>query len=155
MNVQLIQPDSIDASSPNNTRGTAVDLGTGDKSLQNLNIHDRSADVDYFKWTATTNGKLTVDANFRHADGDLVLAVEDANGVELTTSDDKVDNERVTLNVYAGSDYFIKVTAVRPEPGGAAELQPAGGLWCAANDFQYSGRTWSDWRHHARQLHGG
>ncbi len=118
LKVQLIQPDAIDAVTPNNTRSNAKDLGTGDTSLQNLNIHNQT-DVDYFKWTSAVDGKLTVDASFLHADGDLVLTVEDANGAQLTSSDNKVNNERVSLNVQAGTTYFIKV-----EPYQQQEEQP-------------------------------
>ena len=108
LKVQLIQPDSIDASTPNNTLGTAYNLGPGDATLSNLNIHNPS-DVDYFAWTATIDGRLDVAANFLHDDGDLVLSVLTPAGVELTSADTKTDNESVTLNVYAGETYVFQV----------------------------------------------
>ncbi len=108
LKVQLIRPDSIDATTPNNTLGTAYNLGTSDATLSNLNIHNPS-DVDYFAWTATIDGRLDVTADFRHDDGDLVLSVLTPAGAELTSADTKTDNESVTLNVYAGETYVFKV----------------------------------------------
>ena len=104
----FIQPDAIDASALNNSLSTATNLGTGNKSLSNLNIHN-SSDVDYFRWTATISGQLKVDATFLHAEGNLNVSVMDLSGTELTSSSSQTNNEQALLNVTAGSSYIVKV----------------------------------------------
>ncbi len=111
----FIRPDTFE---PNNSRFSASNLGTGEKSISGLNIHN-PGDRDYYSWTATEDGVVTVSAAFSHFDGDLSLRVLTASGSELTSSETKTDNEATSLNVVAGTTYIIEVF----ESGG--QEQPA------------------------------
>ncbi len=106
LKLTFITPDAREA---NNTAGTANVIGSGDVTINNLNIHD-ATDVDFFRWTAPTSGKVTVDANFSAFDGDLAIELFDSTGTtSLTSANGNTGNERMTYNVTAGTQYLIRV----------------------------------------------
>ncbi len=106
----FIQPDAFDnGGASNDSIASARDLGIGDKSISNLNIH-QPGDADYFRWTATFDGILTATASFLHFEGDIGLRILSSSGLELTSSQTMTDNEQASLNVVAGASYIIEVT---------------------------------------------
>ena len=102
-------PDiTSDASEPNNTFDTAVDIGSGDRQLDELSINTAS-DQDFFKWTAIENGTLTIDLDFTHATGNLDLELRDAANRVVAASRSLTDGEHIAQNVLAGEKYVIQV----------------------------------------------
>lgn len=101
----------------NDTRDTATDLGF----LSGLRTYDSPAispagDQDWYKVVAPFNGTLTTRIEFQHSAGDLNLIIRNPSNVILGQGNSTTDNETVTINVTAGSTYFIQVLGV-----GAAE----------------------------------
>ncbi len=108
LKLQLIEPDANDAIAPNNTIPAATNLGSGELTIEDMNIHN-ATDVDVYRWTAPRNGKLTVDANFLNSEGDLALQLLDINGFVLTSANGNTNNEKMVYNVTSGVPYFIRV----------------------------------------------
>ena len=102
---QLILADALE---PNNTFALPADLGSGDQTREDLTIH-QSGNDDWFKWTPSANGMLTVETLFRHEYGDVNLQLYDAaqNVIAESTSTD--DDEQFTAAVVAGQKYVIRV----------------------------------------------
>ena len=107
--LQIDGPDlAPDRFEPNDSFATATDLGTGDRTETGLTIHNAGG-VDFYRWTASADGTLTVDALFTHADGDLGLLLYDDNQNILTGSLSTSDNEHMSYSVTAGQSYYIWV----------------------------------------------
>ena len=110
---------AADIFEPNESMEQAFDLGASSQTHDQLTIH-LPGNHDWYRWTAPTQGRLSVEVTFRHADGDIDL---DLFGQEkkppLQHSYSMTDNERVTLPVEAGSSYFIHVFGFFGVLGGA------------------------------------
>jgi len=96
-----------DTFEPNNSFGAAADLGTGDFLHEGLEISP-AGDEDFFKWEASGDGTLIVDALFLDSQGDLDLRVYDSMFNELGASVSQTDNEQVVVEVTNGESYFIR-----------------------------------------------
>jgi hypothetical protein len=93
---------------PNDTFDNATSRPTGDQSLENLSIDD-SSDEDFFVWTASAAGTLTVDVQFLHFLGDLTLVLLDQSGHELARSETSNDGEHLAWPVSAGQTVGVRV----------------------------------------------
>ena len=114
-------PDRFDLRSRNDTIASATNLGTGDQRQEKLNITtcgpgtEFCSENDFFRWTATAPGTLTVDALFavrRPGLDNLDLELLNSRGVRLDISQTDSANERVTTRVTAGQTVFIRVFGV-------------------------------------------
>jgi hypothetical protein len=98
-----------DAFEPNDIFEEAVDLGGGDQQITGLNIHEANND-DWYKWTASDDGTVTIGIQFVHALGNLDLELYDASENRLTFSASTTDNEQIVLpRAVAGQMLFIRV----------------------------------------------
>jgi subtilisin family serine protease/subtilisin-like proprotein convertase family protein/methionine-rich copper-binding protein CopC len=94
---------------PNDSFSRATDLGSlVSRTVADLSIHF-SENEDYYRFTPAIGGKLTADFLFRHAEGDIDVALFDANEVRVASSDSADDNERIEFNVVAGRTYYFHV----------------------------------------------
>jgi subtilisin family serine protease/subtilisin-like proprotein convertase family protein len=94
---------------PNDGFSQATNLGALlSRTEADLSIHF-SENEDFFRFTPAVGGKFTADLLFRHADGDIDVALFDANEARLTFSDSADDNERIEFNVVAGRTYYLHV----------------------------------------------
>ena len=110
---------------PNNARAQAAALPLG--VTQGLACNDD----DWFRVTLPAAGSLTVSITFRHADGDLDLAVTNAAGAAVGESTSATDGERVHKTGLAAGDYFVRVHGYRGARAPyAIEVQttPSGGV---------------------------
>ena len=111
-----------DAFEPNDSMFGAADLGTGDREIKDLNIH-QAGNEDYFQWTSPLGGDVVIDVSFIHAFGDLDLEVLDASGGQVALESTLTNNETVKLNSTAGDVFFYScfrcerrtTSIVRPE----------------------------------------
>ncbi len=97
-----------DSYEPNDSLEFASNLGTGDKTINNLTVH--RGNTDWFKWIAPATGSVTVDLSFTHSLGDVdaVLYEQDqAHPIAYGTS--STDNEHMVAAVVAGRNYYLKV----------------------------------------------
>lgn len=100
------QPDHLE---PNNSMATARNLGTlGDRTERGLSIH-QPGDEDYYRFTAAASGMLDLEIDFEHSLGDLDLALLNAAGTVLESSETSTDHEHAHVSVVAGQTYFIHV----------------------------------------------
>ena len=99
---------AADAFEPNESRGTATDLGSSDQLLEDLTI-EPTGDDDWFKFTAGRNGGLRVQILFEHALGDLDMEIFDSGGIRLVNADSATDNEEALVEVNTNGEYFIHV----------------------------------------------
>lgn len=99
-----INPDFAEV---NNSLSAAYNLGTlrGETVTPNLNIHT-SGDGDWFQFTTSLAGEVTVQLDFEHDLGDVDLELYAANGDRLGGSYSIGDSESITQNLAAGQ-YFI------------------------------------------------
>ena len=97
---------------PNDSFATPIDLGTGDQTHEELSIHEANND-DWYKWTASADGSLSVELLFQQSQGDLDLTLYDAQENELVASFTTTDNEQLTFDVVADQNYFIQVVGFR------------------------------------------
>jgi hypothetical protein len=110
---------AADRLEPNDEFSQAIDLGAlGSRSEADLSIHLPNND-DYFRFTAQMTGALTADVLFNHAEGDLDLALYDANQTLLASSTSTSGSERVLWAVTAGQSYYVRVN------GKGGELNPS------------------------------
>lgn len=94
---------------PNDTIGNATPLG----SDQVVFVEDLAVsidDVDFFKYTAHSTGKLVVATLFDSMSGDLDLQVLDRNGNVLANSATTPDGRSLTIPVVAQQTYFVRVS---------------------------------------------
>ncbi|MCA9264190.1 MAG: hypothetical protein KDA60_10100 [Planctomycetales bacterium] len=104
-------PDSFE---DNDTLTTAYDLGQGDQTHTGLTIEpipggEFESDDDWFRWTASSFGGLTVDLKFAHTLGNLDLELYNSSGSLMQFSRSTTDNESVTSSVVPGNQYYIRV----------------------------------------------
>lgn len=102
-------PDTLE---PNNTLANATVLGSMPQiTLNDLTIHDED-DVDFFKVTAHSTGKLLVNAYFQHNLGDIDIRLLDSNGNIIASSLSVSDNEQLIVPVVSQAVYFVQVSGV-------------------------------------------
>ena len=65
--------------------------------------------VDWYSWTAPTDGQLSVSIFFTNALMDIDLGLVRSNGSVLASSATSNDGESINLGVTVGSTYFINV----------------------------------------------
>ena len=94
---------------PNDSFAQAVDLGTGSQTHTDPAIQI-AGDQDWFKWTATTDGSVRVDVLFSQQQSDLALRLFDDSQVELASSDTITDNERASVEISPGEEFFVSVS---------------------------------------------
>ncbi len=87
-----------DAFEPNDASSAAAAVTVG----QTVEGAMAQGDVDWFQVNIPSDGTLTVDLSFRHAEGDLDLALEGGTGAGLGTSTGSGDAEKVVAAVTAG-----------------------------------------------------
>lgn len=63
---------------------------------------------DFFTFTLTETGTVSLDIFFAHADGNLALQLRNDNQGVITTSDSFTDDENITRELEAGT-YFVRV----------------------------------------------
>lgn len=91
-----------------------------DGSAAASGVIERSGDVDMFRFTARTTGRMTIDQQATSGSHlDTYLYVYDSRGQELTHNDDSGGtlNSHVETNVLAGETYFVKATAFNNSTG--------------------------------------
>lgn len=92
----------------NNTIGSATVLGSAPAILvSDLTIG--IGDVDVFKYTANSTGKLIVNTLFDHENGDIDLRIRDMSGDLIASSLSFDDDETIIIPVVAQQMYFIEV----------------------------------------------
>lgn len=96
-------PGNAECSDGNDTFVTAQEIGA-----EGTRGRICSGDDDYFQFTTTTAGEVTVSVAFRNADGDLELALLDNNQTSLRSSTTTSDVETVTMSLNAGT-YVARV----------------------------------------------
>ena len=102
-----------DAAEPNQTLATASDLGTvsGSEETGPWSIHE-AGDEDWFRFeTQDTGGDRDgVSISFRHEEGDLDLALFDADGERLRVANGTSDTEWISLDGRPPGEYFLQVS---------------------------------------------
>ena len=97
----------------NDFRNTAYDLRglEGGREVLGGSIHS-STDQDWFRFQLLNLGRDEhyVALNFSHVVGDLDLALFDASGNLLRSSNTTQDRERISLNGLVGGTYFVRVS---------------------------------------------
>ncbi|WP_302580077.1 T9SS type A sorting domain-containing protein [uncultured Desulfovibrio sp.] len=109
-----VAPDANDRSGTagNDSIATATALNANAKSGVGATIHS-ATDVDYYALTLTKKGTTNnfFQINFTNADGNLDLALYDANGNEIMASRSAMaDSERLNLAGVAAGVYYVKVS---------------------------------------------
>jgi hypothetical protein len=118
---------------PNNSAETATDLGHGARTIGGLTLHN-SQDIDWFKWTATATGQLTIDVLFQHAAGDVDARLYRQDGDTLTflqLANSITDNEQFVRPVFTAEVYFV-------------EIYGSGGQTCPGYTLSFTGNFPSD-----------
>ncbi len=98
----------------NDTIETSTLLGSEPQatlSAQIQTILPLVEDIDFYKYTANSTGKLIVNALFSHAGGDIDLQIVDMNGNVLGESATTTDNETIIIPVVGQEMYFIQLAA--------------------------------------------
>ncbi len=95
-------PSQDDAYEANNDRASAKALAAGTHSLV-------SADEDWFKVTLTATGTITAKIDFRNAESDLDLYLQNGTGSQLAKSDSTADGETVTKSALPAGTYYVQV----------------------------------------------
>ena len=109
INLQTGNTTSGDSFEPNNSFGAASGLpNPEDHTYEPLSIH-ASRNDDYYHVTATANGQLTARINFQNSQGNLQLAIYNANQTQLASSQTSSNTESVTINAVGGQLYYIRV----------------------------------------------
>ena len=107
--VQTIPGDPFE---PNDSFEAAADLGTlGSRLENNLSIHVSGND-DYYRFSAASNFDATVNILFQNAQGDLGLAVYDANRNLVSQVNSTADGESIFFSGTGGQSYYVKVYGV-------------------------------------------
>ncbi|MCC7407958.1 MAG: choice-of-anchor D domain-containing protein [Phycisphaeraceae bacterium] len=112
-------PDDFEA---NDTADAATDLGTGNQTLTDLNIH-QAGDVDWYEWTPTTEGTTRVTLTFEDEEGPLVVQVYNTQGQLLSTSHATSGGQVLWLTGVPGEPVRLKVS--NPEGLSQPEYQMA------------------------------
>jgi Matrixin len=94
------------------TPAAAAGFGSINSTSQTGLTVNTATDVDYYAFTAKTSAKYVVRTSFTGANGDLGLAVYDANLNLVGSSTGTGDGDAVTLSLAAGRRYYVKVFGV-------------------------------------------
>jgi hypothetical protein len=101
-----VPPDRFE---PNNSFGTATNLGTlTSRTEANLTVHEPDID-DYYRFVPAFTGTMTLDILFSHAAGDVDADFYDAKELLLARSGGVTDNEQIISKVTAGQTYYLRV----------------------------------------------
>lgn len=138
-------PPSGDAFEDNDTLGAATTVAV-DFTSDALTI-DAPGDQDYFEITAGADGVVSVEIDFRHADGDLDLQLLNSAGAVVETSASVQDGESVSAVAEEGEVFFARVygfggavnayemTVDAPAaPAAAAQTAPSAPIVSAVDD---------------------
>ncbi|MEX2308755.1 MAG: lysyl oxidase family protein [Pirellulales bacterium] len=124
-----------DVFEPNDTFGTAYDLGVmGEFSASGLSIH-ASGNDDYYLITAAETGDIDIDLFFSHDSGDIDLEVYDENQSLVDDSTSSNDTEHVTIAAIQGETYYLRVYGFEGETNPEYELT-IGGLEPGGDAFE-------------------
>jgi hypothetical protein len=142
-----IAPIFPDAFEPDDSFDDAADLGTlGSRIENNLTIH-ASGNDDYYRFSASTSFDAIVNLLFQNAQGDLGVAIYDANRNLVTQANTGNDGETILFSGTGGQTYYVKVYGVN------GALNPGYSLFISVNappsiaslsdspDPQYAGGT--------------
>jgi hypothetical protein len=100
-----------DAYENNDTLATAYNLGTlsATRTISSLRLVD-SADWYRFTTTAAGTSASSVSISFTNSQGNLQLALFNAAGTQLSSSQGTGNSETLSLNGLAAATYFVRVT---------------------------------------------
>jgi len=112
----------LDAEEPNNSIGTAVDVGSSTPTFTGLSLHTPT-DQDFFRYVAPSDVTLRVNATFSDADGNVDIALQDSLGGTIIQSTGGGDTETITASLDAGDEAFIRVFSVTSETNTDYDLQ--------------------------------
>jgi hypothetical protein len=102
-------PPDTDAFEPNDSAGSAYNLGSlSGRLLPALSIH-AAGNADYFRFTSNLTGQLPITLEFEHDLGDVDLRVYNNSQILLGSSTSTDDSEEYVLNAVAGQTYFVHV----------------------------------------------
>lgn len=96
-------PDRFEA---NDSAVAAADLATGDLTLRELSIHS-PADSDWFRWTASEPGEVTITVTPSDESVDLDLALYSPEGKLLTTATSSDHAETIRYTVAKKGDAVV------------------------------------------------
>jgi len=99
-----------DALEPNDTRGTAANLGTLTAATTRTQLVMADSN-DWYRFTTTTTGTSSsaVSLSFTHALGDIDMELYNAAGQRLRISNSITNSERVSLSGLSAGTYFVRV----------------------------------------------
>ncbi len=118
-------PSSDDRFEDNDARATAAALAPG--AYPGL----RCEDDDWFAVTLAAESTLEVKLDFRHAEGDLDLEVNDAAGARVGASTSAADGEQVKQDRLPAGTYHVRVygyRGARATYGITVAVTPTGGI---------------------------
>jgi hypothetical protein len=99
-----------DAFDPNNTLATAHNFGVVSSINQSSLTIDSSTETDFFAFTPRKNGTYTISISFTNANGNLDLAVFNAQGQQLAVANSTTAyGQTITLSLSANQQYYIEV----------------------------------------------
>jgi subtilisin-like proprotein convertase family protein len=101
----IFDPDRFEE---NDSRATATVLGS-ETEITERDLTIDVGDLDFYKVTAHSTGKLAVRIFFDDEAGDLDLRIQDVNGNTIAQSFGTVDNEELFISVVAQEMYFVSV----------------------------------------------
>lgn len=79
-------------------------------------LRDQAAEDGYrYAFRAVRDGRLTVEALFSHAAGDVDLTLLNSQGAKILSSTSQTDNERIDLLVHAGRKYEFVIAGNNPQ----------------------------------------
>src|SRR5262249_23362531 len=110
-NLTLRTPVIADGFEPNDTLGTAAELGVwqGFQTASGFSIHP--SDVDYLRFETLTTGGANDYAgiSFSNAQGDIDLELLDADGGHLASSLGTGGSEQISLDGQPAGTYYMRV----------------------------------------------
>ncbi|MHB8157240.1 MAG: S8 family serine peptidase, partial [Desulfocucumaceae bacterium] len=101
------QWDPYDSNETNDTRGSATSISEG---VWKTGYIGQAYDVDYFRFTASKTGEITVVLDGPNSHGeDFDVWLQNSSGTTLEGGDTSSSDETFTYDVNGGSTYYIKV----------------------------------------------
>lgn len=101
-----------------------------------------SGDVDFYKFVAPSNGKLTITTSVLEAfSADTHLRIFDSKGVELAFNDNISEENRAstaTVSVLRGKTYFIGINGAGENPRAYDPKIPNSGAPGSTGDYQFA-----------------
>ena len=97
-----------DSMEENDDASEAIAVSDGD-SFQDLYVC--IGDVDYFEFTAPSDGEITAEILFLHDEGDIDLHFEADDGSNISNASSSNDNEALSLFLTSGDTIYIQVEA--------------------------------------------